>query len=749
MAVASVTSPRAALLVAVLLLVPLLVTLDLMSGAVQNSQTLSRLFIPLLLFSVVGLGVLLVLIVANLVDLVRQYRRRVPGARLTARLVVIFAALALPPVLVVHHYSTDFLRHGIESWFDVQIDEAMEQVLELSRSSLNLQLRDQLRATERLLPSLPEAADVPSLAVRVAELRRQSGATELTLLNQDGIVVVSSNVNPVAVIPDVPPDAVMQQVRNSGSYVGTMAYGEDRAPHVRAVAADRIGRRFFLQALVPASTHLQELGERVQDAYVRYRELAYLRESLMFSFSLTLLLVLLFSFFAALWTAFYSARRLVAPIRDIAEGTRAVAEGDFDTQLPEPRIQDEMASLVGSFNAMTRRLGQAREATEASRRELEAQREYLETVLGRLSSGVMTVDDQQRLRTANPAARQILRVDLDGYLGGPFAALAQGSPQLAQFAETVAAPLRDAAAEWREEITLYGGEGRQVLLCRVSPLPAAGGGHVLVFDDVTTLVKAQRDAAWGEVARRLAHEIKNPLTPIQLSAERLRRKFLKTMPADDAGILDRATHTIVQQVEAMKEMVNAFSDYAKPSQLHRSPLALDQLVGDVMELYRAAPSAVSVTMVLNAQGARVEADPIRLRQVLHNLIKNAVEAVADRPDGEVMVRTALIPDEECPLAEIQVLDNGGGFDEANLGQIFEPYVTTKTRGTGLGLAIVKKIVEEHGGTIGAANRPEGGGCMTLRLPACGVATAAPSPPAPQSTTEEAASHDRALRSGSG
>jgi nitrogen fixation/metabolism regulation signal transduction histidine kinase len=749
MAVASVTRPRAALLVALLLLVPLLVTLDLMSGAVQNSTTLSRLFIPLLLFSVVGLGVLVVLIVANLVDLVRQYRRRVPGARLTARLVVIFAALALPPALVVHHYSTDFLRHGIESWFDVQIDEAMEQVLELSRSSLNLQLRDQLRATERLLPSLPEAGDVPSLAVRVAELRRQSGATELTLLNQDGIVVVSSNVNPVAVIPEVPPDAVMQQVRDSGSFVGTMAYGEDRAPHVRAVAADKIGRRFFLQALFPASTHLQELGERVQDAYVRYRELAYLRESLMFSFSLTLLLVLLFSFFAALWTAFYSARRLVAPIRDIAEGTRAVAEGDFDTQLPEPRIQDEMASLVGSFNAMTRRLAQARAATEASRRELEAQREYLETVLGRLSSGVMTVDDQQRLRTANPAARQILRVDLDAYLGGPFAALGQASPQLAQFAETLAAPLCDAATEWREEITLYGGEGRQVLLCRISPLPATEGGHVVVFDDVTTLVKAQRDAAWGEVARRLAHEIKNPLTPIQLSAERLRRKFLKAMPPDEAGILDRATHTIVQQVEAMKEMVNAFSDYAKPSQLHRSPLDLDQLVADVMELYRAAPSAVSVTMSLGAQGARVEADPIRLRQVLHNLVKNALEAVADRPAGEVTVRTALLPDPECPLTEVQVLDNGGGFDEANLGQIFEPYVTTKTRGTGLGLAIVKKIVEEHGGTIGAANRPEGGGCMTLRLPACGVATAAPSPPAPQSKTEEAPSHDRAVRSGSG
>jgi nitrogen fixation/metabolism regulation signal transduction histidine kinase len=631
-------------------------------------------------------------------------------------MVVIFAALSLPPVLVVHYYSLQFLRQGIDSWFDVQIDEAMEQVLELSRSALNLQLRDQLRATERLLPSLPDAADIPSLAVHLAELRRQSGATELTLMDGQGIVVASSNANPADVVPEVPPDAVRQQVRDSGSYVGTMAYGEDGAPHIRAVAADKVGRRFILQGLFPYSTNLQELGERVQDAYIRYRELAYLRESLKFSFSLTLLLVLLFSFFGALWTAFRSARRLVAPIRDIAQGTRAVADGDYGLQLPEPRIQDEMASLVGSFNAMTRRLAQARTAEEASRREVEAQRQYLETVLGRLSSGVMTIDEAQQLRTANPAAAQILRVDLAPYLGNPFAALGQESPQLQQFVDALAAPVRESTSEWREELTLYGGEGRQVLLCRVSLLPATAGGHVLVFDDVTNLVKAQRDAAWGEVARRLAHEIKNPLTPIQLSAERLRRKFLGTMPEGDARVLDRATHTIVQQVEAMKEMVNAFSDYAKPSSQRRTPIELDALVGDVMELYRAAPGAVVVEAELGAPGARVEADAVRLRQVLHNLVKNALEAVAERPGATVQVRTRSLEAGDSEFVEVQVADNGPGFDEANLGQIFEPYVTTKTKGTGLGLAVVKKIVEEHGGMIWAANQPTGGGSMTFRLP---------------------------------
>jgi nitrogen fixation/metabolism regulation signal transduction histidine kinase len=595
----------------------------------------------------------------------------------------------------------------------------MEQVLELSRSSLNLQLRDQLRATERLLPSLPEAADIPTLAVQLAELRRLSGATELTLMDRQGIVVASSNVRPADVIPDVPPDAVRQQVREGGSFVGTMAYGEDGAPHIRAVAADRLGKRFILQGLFPYNTNLQELGERVQDAYIRYRELAYLRESLKFSFSLTLLLVLLFSFFGALWTAFYSARRLVAPIRDIAEGTRAVADGDYGLQLPEPRTQDEMSSLVGSFNAMTRRLAHARDAEEASRREVEAQRAYLETVLGRLSSGVMTIDEAQQLRTANAAAAQILRLDLAPFLGGSFAALGRESPQLQQFVDALAAPVRDSTSEWREELTLYGGEGRQVLLCRVSLLPATAGGHVLVFDDVTTLVKAQRDAAWGEVARRLAHEIKNPLTPIQLSAERLRRKFLGAMSEEEARVLDRATHTIVQQVEAMKEMVNAFSDYAKPSSLHRAPVELDALVGDVLELYRGTAGPVQMTVELDAAGAWIEADAVRLRQVLHNLVKNALEAVMDRPGAAVRVRTRTLEAGDCEFAEVMVADNGPGFDEANLGQIFEPYVTTKVKGTGLGLAIVKKIVEEHGGMIWAANQSGGGGCMTFRLPLCG------------------------------
>jgi nitrogen fixation/metabolism regulation signal transduction histidine kinase len=415
----------------------------------------------------------------------------------------------------------------------------------------------------------------------------------------------------------------------------------------------------------------------------------------------------------------------VAPITEIAKGTRAVAAGDYDKQLPLPRARDELAFLVASFNAMTRRIAQARDDAARSKQQVEAQRSYLETVLGRLSSGVMAFDSEHHLRTANPAAHQILGVDLTPYLSRSLLDLGEISARMHQFIEAVSLPLSQVGREWREQVTLYGSDGRQVLLCRSTPFAqpdAEHQGHVLVFDDITALIKAQRDAAWGEVARRLAHEIKNPLTPIQLSAERLRHKYLKTMPEADARVLDRATHTIVQQVEAMKEMVNAFSDYARPPNMQAEPLDLDQLIAEVLELYRGA--AGGLEMALAGKGLRVEGDPLRLRQVVHNLVKNAQEATAGGPEPRVRVETGVHHEGELLFLELRVVDNGPGFDDQVMPRLFEPYVTTKAKGTGLGLAIVKKIVEEHGGSILAQNCGSGA-CVIIRLPAIGQAARKP------------------------
>ncbi len=597
----------------------------------------------------------------------------------------------------------------------------MDDVLELSQASLDLHKRERLKRTEQAMSKMVDTSEV-AMALSLNALREQYGASEMALLTLSGRLIASSHENPTILVPTPTDNYIVQQVRQGEHYVGLVTQGEDDNLSVQVVVPNALGRAILLQAIYPTSANIAALSEKVQAAYTHYKELAYLRQSLKFSFTLSLSLVLLFSMLTAVWVAFLTARRLAKPIANIAEGTRAVTKGDYDLQLPVPKWRDELGFLVESFNTMTRRIAQARDETARSQRQVESQRAYLETVLGRLSSGVMAVDRDLALRTANQAAHEILQVDLALFSGRPLAELAAVSARLQQFVDAILEPLAAEGGEWREEITLLGDEGRQVLLCRSTPMSQPDGersGQVLVFDDITALIKAQRDAAWGEVARRLAHEIKNPLTPIQLSAERLRHKFLKKMEAQDAKVMDRATHTIVQQVEAMKQMVNAFSDFARPPDMKACQINLDALIAEVMDLYRNSVEGIELSWQLNAPQAQIEADPVRLRQVVHNLVKNAQEAVAGIEGATVEISSQEKMVGDCRFVELRIIDNGPGFDADILGQIFEPYVTTKVKGTGLGLAIVKKIVEEHGGMIRAENRTQGGGCMVLRLPILG------------------------------
>jgi PAS domain S-box-containing protein len=696
-----------------LLLILLLVTLHLMSSAVQNSAELSRYFVPLLVINLAGMVVLIGLITYNSIRLIRQYARHRAGSRLTLRMVAIFILISLTPVGVVYFYSFSFLQGGIDSWFDVRIDQAMEDARELAQASLDLNQRLWLKYTEQQLLSITDASE-SALSLTIAELRQQSGAMELSLSDLNGQIIAYSNAVASELAPSKPDDFIMQQLREGSSYVG-LAREKDELM-IRVAVEDPLGRPFIIQGLYPASDRVSALSEKLELAYNRYKELSFLRQSLKRNFSLTLFMVLMFAVLSAIWAAFLSARRMVAPITNIAAGTRAVADGDYDRQLPVPRAKDELAFLVTSFNSMTRRIGQARDQADRSQREVEGQRAYLETVLGRLSSGVLTFDEEHRLRTTNPAAEKILGSNLQRLIGSPVQTLALTSPVLRQFAEGLQAPLRQSQEEWRGELTLFGGEGRKVLICRATPFSQPDGpkGHIVLFDDVTALIRAQRDAAWGEVARRLAHEIKNPLTPIQLSAERLRHKYLKQMPAKDAEVLDRATHTIVQQVEAMKSMVNDFSEYARPPQMEVKPLHLDRLIEEVVDLYRGNKS-VRFSVELGAEQARVEADTLSIRQVVHNLVKNAVEAMDGQKQARVEVITQVLTRDEHPYYEMRVRDNGPGFNEAMVQHLFEPYVTSKPKGTGLGLAIVKKIVEEHGGIIWAENCGKGA-CMVMQLP---------------------------------
>jgi PAS domain S-box-containing protein len=701
-------------LAAGMLVVLLLASLHMISAAVQRSEDLGQWFVPLLLFTVVGLIVLFGLIGWNLWQLLRDYRRRVAGSRLGARLTVLFLILAIVPVSVVYFYSIRFLSSGIDSWFDLQVDSAMEDALNLSKLSLDLNKTERLRLSKTLLDSIEDTSQT-AIALNINSMRQASGAIEMTLFTTQGKVIALSHQNPDIMLPTPPDSGMVQQVVAGDDYVG-IATDDGGNLVVRCLVLDDKQRGIVLQALYPVPESLSDLSGNVQDAYEAYRTRAYMRSQIKFSFALSLSLVLVLSLFAAAWAAVFTARRLVQPISDIAEGTRAVAEGDYDKQLPLPRVEDELGFLVSSFNAMTRRIARARNALEENRRKLLAQHNYLETVLGGLSTGVMALDATGRIQTANRAADQILGLPVAELEGKDLRVLGMRNAALAPFVERVAEGFEKGVREGRAEITLYRGGGRQILLCRHSPLDTGDGsalGHVLVFDDVTELVKAQRDAAWGEVARRLAHEIKNPLTPIQLSAERLRRKYLKQMAPADAEVLDRATHTIVQQVEAMKAMVNDFSDYAKPSKLQVKPVEVDRLLAEVKTLYEGGPQRV--VLRADAAGLVIEADPVRLRQVLHNLIKNALESAGS--SGRIEVSSSTGTEEGSEFVEIAVTDSGPGFDPAVIGQVFEPYVTTKTKGTGLGLAIVKRIVSEHGGMIRAENPADGGGRVVFRLPA--------------------------------
>ena len=699
------------------LLALVLLSLHLMSSAVQNSEQLSRLFIPLLIASIVGLIALVVVVGVNVVQLVIRYRRQASGSRLTLRMVMIFMLLSLVPVAVVYYYSQQFLLHGIDSWFDVQIDQAMDDALELSKASLDLHKRERYKSTQRLLSEMKGVSQT-GLSLSLEDLRDKFNAVELDLMEPSGKIIVSVNVDPTILVPSEPDSSILQQVQTGEDFVGLTLKGDGDLIEVRVVLNDR-QRGMFLQAIYNTSANITQLAETVQNAYNRYKELTFLRKSLKSTFTLTLALVLLFSLLAAIWAAFFTARRMVAPIADIADGTRAVAEGDYDKRLPLPRFTDELSFLVSSFNTMTRSIAQARDEASKSQRQLEAQHAYLEAVLARLSSGVIVLDVAGLVGTANQAAHEILKLPADALIERDGGQLAEESPAFRQFIEVIADKAATEDRDWREEVTLYGVDGCQVLLCRGTPLNQPGGdhsGYVVVFDDITQLVRAQRDAAWGEVARRLAHEIKNPLTPIQLSAERLRRKYLDKMDAKDAEVLDKATHTIVQQVEAMKSMVNDFSDYARSPKMNPQLLVLDKLVGEVVSLYQSAGMKACIEMDLAAADVRVEADPVRLRQVIHNLIKNAHEAVDHLPEPHIRVQTVRKEEADCLFVELRISDNGPGFDESMKGHLFEPYVTTKSKGTGLGLAIVKKIVEEHGGMVWADNLPEGGASVVLRLP---------------------------------
>ena len=690
------------------------------------------------------------------IKLVRRLRRGKFGARLTGRFAIAFALIGVLPGALIYTVSIQFMSRSIESWFNVRVDSALDAGLALGRAAIDAQLNELDTRARAMIPALSDAAGNDSeLTTLLTRIREITGVTEAMVLTSSGrpIAFVSDQLGQL--LPQGPPARVLNQMRITGSYaaaenISPTAMASDPSKLIlrvivplgsgmNAVSAIASSEIRWLQLVKPVPEQIVSNDAEVREGYRDYQELALSRQGLRELFVVTLTLALLLAVFAAMAVALFLSKRLVQPLLALASGTQAVSVGDF-RPLPEPPQKDEVGQLTRSFNAMTRQLAEARRLVDMNRKQIEQAKLFTEGILANLSAGVLVFDEQFRVTLFNQGAQSILGADLRAVKGRPLETVDGLLPLAATlrrgFSQHVASDSE--RLHWQEqfEVTLprpNTPEGTETLtlLARGTHLSAEGrgNGYVVVFDDISDVISANRSVAWAEVARRMAHEIKNPLTPIQLSAERLAMKLVDKLEPSDAALLERSTNTIVNQVNSLKHMVEEFREYARKPPLDFGSVDLNALVEDVLTLYGWDPaqpvgaqtSAVCFEAQLAPNLPTVRGDTTQLRQVVHNLLANARDALFENvPQGVIKVSTEVITatiGEQAgqPAVRLTVTDNGPGFSAQLLQRAFEPYVTTKAHGTGLGLAIVRKIVEEHGGYIDISNRRTGGARVTILL----------------------------------
>lgn len=695
------------------------VLLYLLSRASSNTASFGEHYTLLIALNILLVVVLAGLIVYQVWIVRKRIRRGVFGARLTMRLIALFALMAVVPGTLIYAVSVQFLSRSIESWFDVRVDNALEGGINLGRSVLDAQLQDLVKKAESMALSLSDEPPTSHITT-LNRLREQAGVQEATLFSARGQMLAYSGAE-TALLPQFPSTPILRIVRAQRPYSSIETLG-GKGLYLRVIVPVNVlsinEDIRILQLLQRVPGKVARDAEAVQEVYRDYKELAFSRHGLNKLFALTLTMTLLFALLSAIALAFVLSQRMSAPLGLLAEGTRAVAKGDF-TPMQPMKARDELGQLMQSFNTMTRQLAETSAVVEYKQHQLELSKDYLESILAHLSSGVIAFDERFYVKSMNPIAAHLLGVEEAALRAWNVFEWPEKAPVLAPVGLVLTQHFRSAEQkEWQEQIELPIAGAIKILLVRGSGLPAAiDRGYVVVFDDVTHLIQAQRDAAWGEVARRLAHEIKNPLTPIRLSAERMEHKLASKLNPADGDILTRATQTIINQVEALKTMVDAFSQYARQPALHLQPVNLNELAAEVLTLYENA--SVPVSADFSSAPPLIQGDVNLLRQLIHNLVKNAEDALAQHDAPHIILCTAIEEDH----ALLRVIDNGVGFPPEILARAFEPYVTTKAKGTGLGLAIVKKIIEEHHGLVDIRNMNEGGACVCVKFPLMAQASA--------------------------
>ncbi len=730
------------------------ILLFLLVTASDNSTSFEKSYPWLLGVNALFAFALLISVLSLVVRLYRNYRQKQFGSRLMARLVLLFAVIGILPGTVIYLVSVQFVYHSIESWFDVSVESALDSGLKLGQTALESQLHD-LLAKGRSVAL--EISDLPPVgqATQLSKLYESNPTLEATVVTASGRVLADAGNMVASQSPDLPTAAMIKQARLTRGYSalesrdatdsGTSGSGDLRMRVVLAIppaSAEWSGQEArFLQLVQPIPSSLAVNAKALSDTSREYHERSLGRTGLRKIYIETLTLTLLLATFCAVAAGFVIASNLAKPLLLLAEGTKAVAEGNLS---PRPIVasSDELGTLTQSFDTMTRQLADARASVELNRAELEIAKAYLESVLANMSAGVMVLDSHFVLVSCNESVERILQHEFEADLGRPLAEIGEltafhaaiGQAFSDQSAQTAASHTEGLRGHWQRQIELPrttgtagpGGDEHEsgiTILARGSRLAVGNEmGYLVLFDDISDVISAQRAFAWGEVARRLAHEIKNPLTPIQLSAERMQMKLMdKLMPAD-AAILEKGTTTIVNQVSAMKRMVDDFRDYAKAPPAVLSPLNLNSLVEEILHLYLSGDGREVIHTRLTPHLPPIMGDETQLRQVIHNLLQNAQDAVGDHPEqpGRIDVQTEAIryqgSNEETRTAvRLTITDNGPGFSAKILARAFEPYVTSKPRGTGLGLPMVKKIIEEHGGRIDIQNRTDANGAKVAIL----------------------------------
>ena len=699
------------------------VVLAFLLGVATNSPELyERQYVWLFWVNVALASTLVLVIVVAGIRLLWRVSRGRFGSRLLLKLAAIFALVGVVPGLLIYTVSYQFVSRSIESWFDVKVEGALDAGLNLGRGTIDAIVSDVATKTRLAAERIGESASAPE-ALALERVREQLSAQQIAVVGAAGQTLLMTGSTSIELMPERVAAPLLKQARTQR--VVSVAEGLDEdaaaagtAARVRAVAiipsanfALGAQERYLVvtQTIAPA---LAANALAVTNAYREYQQRSLARSGLRKMYIGTLTLALVLAVFGALLLAIALGNQLAQPLLLLAEGVEEVARGDFSSKAVFAS-RDELGGLTRSFAEMTEQLSDARELVHRSVAQVEGARSNLQTILDNLTAGVIVFNSKGAIDTVNPGATRILRLPLSAYRGRRLDEVTG----LGEFAQAVwqrfelhaASPEAGERDHWQDSFDLQtgGSNGKErdsiTLLVRGAAMPQ--GARLMVFDDITELVSAQRIEAWSEVARRLAHEIKNPLTPIQLSAERLQQKLGGKLQGADASMLERSVGTIVTQVQAMKTLVNEFRDYARLPASDLTQLDLNELVGDVLGLYGAAIESGRLQTELSDELPAIIGDGTQLRQVIHNLVQNALDAVAERSDGRVRVCTEAARNDAGAVRAVRlvVVDNGPGFSEKVLKRAFEPYVTTKTKGTGLGLAVVKKIADEHGARVRIAN----------------------------------------------